>query len=119
MKNTNAARRHLDDIIAIQHSPGNWDYDPYMHGMLNGLIAAKWVVFDIAGIPDYAEAPDKWLSKDRLEELHNQHPALKNAYDEYVFLLNIIKGQDSERYLQELHNTCGSDNNSLPGGPSV
>lgn len=30
----------LKDSLKIQLSKGNWDYDPYMHGMANGLIYA-------------------------------------------------------------------------------
>lgn len=25
------------DILKIQGSDGNWNYDPYMHGMFNGM----------------------------------------------------------------------------------
>ena len=28
----------IDDMIAIQSRPGNYDYDAYMHGMANGMI---------------------------------------------------------------------------------
>ena len=49
----------LDQIIAIQCDNGNWNFDPYMHGMANGLILAKSV---LAGEePEFMTAPDEWL----------------------------------------------------------
>ena len=33
----------LEDLIKIQNSHGNWNYDPYMRGLANGLILAKSV----------------------------------------------------------------------------
>ena len=31
----------LNDVIDVQCSDGNWDYDPYMHGRANGLLLAR------------------------------------------------------------------------------
>jgi len=49
----------LDDVTAAQCSNGNWNYDPYMHGMANGLLLAQ--SFFKAGRLDFLEAPDEWL----------------------------------------------------------
>ena len=49
----------LDEFVNIQCENGNWNYDPYMHGMTNGLIFAQSVLKDIE--PKYLNAPEKWL----------------------------------------------------------
>ena len=49
----------LKELNAVQCTDGNWDYDPYMHGMANGLILALAVIEDIE--PVYLDAPDEWL----------------------------------------------------------
>ena len=56
---------HLNEIIAIQKMSGNWDYNPYMHGMLNGLILAKAIIEDKE--PVYYDRPKEYLisKKDR------------------------------------------------------
>lgn len=52
----------LKELEKIQCQPGNWDHDPYMHGMANGLILA---VATLEGRePVYLEAPKEW-GKDR------------------------------------------------------
>ena len=55
----------LQEMIDVQCSDGNWNYDPYMHGMANGMIFAKSMFADEA--PEYLEAPKEWL-KDRDDE---------------------------------------------------
>lgn len=54
--------KSLNDLIKIQHSNGNWDYDEYIYGMLNGLICAKSVL--TGEDAKYPARPKKWL-KDR------------------------------------------------------
>lgn len=49
----------LKDLLKIQCSDGNWNYDPYMHGMANGMILALSLFGD--NRPNYLEAPDQWL----------------------------------------------------------
>ncbi len=49
----------LRDMLAVQCSKGNWDYDPYMHGMANGMIFALSLFDDKS--PEYLKAPDVWL----------------------------------------------------------
>ena len=48
----------LDELVKIQCTDGNWDFDPYMHGMANALLLAQTVLKD----SDYAPllAPEKW-----------------------------------------------------------
>ena len=54
-------KQNLDDVLDIQCSDGNWDYDPYMHGMANGLILAKSIV--TGKDTDFLEAPERFLAE--------------------------------------------------------
>lgn len=56
----------LIDLTNIQLQDGNWDYDPYMHGMANGLILALSTLLDVE--PDYKEEPIAYLSNIGTEE---------------------------------------------------
>jgi hypothetical protein len=49
----------LREMKDVQCSDGNWNYDPYMHGMANGMIFAI-SLFD-GKRPEYLEAPEQWL----------------------------------------------------------
>ena len=51
----------LRNIKSIQCMSGNYDYDPYMHGMANGIILAEAILANIE--PDFLVAPNQWLSK--------------------------------------------------------
>lgn len=48
----------LKDVINIQCSKGNWDYDPYMMGLANGLIMAESLISKKE--PQFLSAPKKW-----------------------------------------------------------
>lgn len=48
----------LKELIKTQTSPGNWDYDPYMHGMANGMLLAEAIMEDRE--PEYLNAPKVW-----------------------------------------------------------
>lgn len=50
----------LKELIETQCSEGNYDYDPYMHGMANGMICAESVITETE--PQYMAAPEKWLA---------------------------------------------------------
>ena len=52
--------KNLDDIIKIQCSNGNWNYDPYMHGLANGLLLARHTILGLNEEIKYMEAPKKW-----------------------------------------------------------
>ena len=54
---------HIDDVLKIQCSDGNWNYDPYMFGMANGMILIKSIV--TGKHPKFLNAPKKWLSKEK------------------------------------------------------
>ena len=57
----------IDDMIKIQGSDGNWDYSPYMHGLLNGLILAKMTATEDDSIK-FRSPPKQWI-----EELTDEH----------------------------------------------
>lgn len=56
-------KEKLEDLIKVQSSDGNWNYDPYMHGMANGMILAKAVMEDKE--PKYLDAPKEWLCNNK------------------------------------------------------
>jgi hypothetical protein len=47
------------NIIDIQGSDGNWNYDPYMHGFYNGLLMLMSIFNEEE--PGFRSAPDHWL----------------------------------------------------------
>jgi hypothetical protein len=49
----------LRSIVRIQGCDGNWNFNPYMHGMLNGLELALAILEERE--PNYREAPAEWL----------------------------------------------------------
>lgn len=113
----------VQQAVDIQASSGNWDYDPYMHGMLNGMIYVQHVMFgDDHSEPDFREAPKEWLhdvsKKRKHEAMLNEHTALKESYEHYCFLLNIIKGEDGEEF-KKLYNDSGSADGSVSKYPWV
>ena len=52
----------LQGLVKTQCSDGNWNYDPYMHGMANGMILALAIVE--GNEPQFLDAPEKWIRKD-------------------------------------------------------
>lgn len=48
----------LRNLTKTQSSPGNGDYDPYMHGMANGMILALAIMEDKE--PQFLNAPEVW-----------------------------------------------------------
>lgn len=51
----------MNDVMKVQGSDGNWNSDPYMHGMFNGME----MIFSMAErrSPEFKDAPKKWLSE--------------------------------------------------------
>ena len=59
----------LRDVHKVQGSDGNWNYDPYMHGLYNGLELALSIAEGRE--PDFREAPtDGWLQ----DKPHDNNP---------------------------------------------
>lgn len=48
----------IKDTIAIQGEPGNWDSDPYMHGMFNGMELQNSIIE--GRDPEFRNAPEHW-----------------------------------------------------------
>lgn len=51
--------KEFDEMIAIQTSDGTWNYDPYLHGMANGMIYMRSLIS--GEDPKYLDAPEEWL----------------------------------------------------------
>lgn len=49
----------LKNVADIQCSPGNWNYDPYMLGLANGLILARSILTGEEAM--FLSAPEEWL----------------------------------------------------------
>jgi hypothetical protein len=54
----------FDELLAIQTSSGNWDYNPYMHGMANGMILMRTIISGEE--PDYLDAPEHWREDEHI-----------------------------------------------------
>jgi len=52
-------REDLKDILDIQCLDGNWNYDPYMYGLANGLIMAQSLIDEKE--PIFLKTPKIWL----------------------------------------------------------
>jgi len=69
----------LREIIKIQCADGNWNSDPYMHGMANGLLMALSIVTDKRSElePAFLEAPSVWLKdkpqNEQIVTINDQH----------------------------------------------
>lgn len=50
-----------NELVQIQQLNGNWNYDPYMHGMANGMILIEHVFHADTTEPKYLTAPKEWL----------------------------------------------------------
>jgi hypothetical protein len=59
----NAARAKIQELSLLQNRDGNWNYDPYMHGMANGLILALSAFDDFQSGPKFLQAPAAWLAE--------------------------------------------------------
>lgn len=67
----------LDDMLAVQCADGNWNYDPYMHGLANGLLMAKSIFTKEE--PDFLEAPETWK-----KDVELKAEKLRVAYNPYI-----------------------------------
>jgi len=52
-------KKDLQDLLDVQCSHGNWNYDPYMQGMANGMILAMSLI--TKDDPKFLDPPDKWI----------------------------------------------------------
>ena len=49
----------VKDLLRVQGVDGNWNYDPYMQGMYNGMEVVIAILEDRE--PIFKIAPEKWL----------------------------------------------------------
>lgn len=49
----------LREMVKIQGYNGNWNYDPYMHGLYNGLEFALSIMERRE--PQFKDSPEQWL----------------------------------------------------------
>jgi len=87
--------KRFDEFIDIQSQPGTWNYDPYMHGMANGMIFMRSLVTNEE--PQYLEAPHSWLENRNIEKrgLHSILESTLTRPTRFVKRLATI----SQRYL--------------------
>ena len=50
-------------LLDIQLSNGNWDANPYMHGMANGMIMFHNMAANPGTSPEFKTAPQYWKRK--------------------------------------------------------
>ena len=55
--------QNLKDVHRVQGSDGNWNYDPYMHGLYNGLEMALAIMENRE--PVFRDKPKKWIKSFR------------------------------------------------------
>ena len=56
---TNDKMSAINDLLRIQGYNGNWNYDPYMQGLYNGMEVVIAILEDRE--PVFKSAPEKWL----------------------------------------------------------
>lgn len=49
----------VQDLLNIQLMDGNWNCDPYMHGMANGMILCMSILR--GEVPKFLDAPEEWI----------------------------------------------------------
>lgn len=55
--------QNLKDVHRVQGSDGNWNYDPYMLGLYNGLEMALAIMENRE--PVFRDKPEKWTKSSR------------------------------------------------------
>ena len=57
------------EMLEVQGMDGNWDYDPYMHGLYNGM---EYTLALLEGRePIFREPPEKWSKNDDIKKRCN------------------------------------------------
>jgi hypothetical protein len=68
--------RHMLDV---QGQHGNWDCDPYMHGLYNGIEFALSIVERRE--PKFRDAPDTWLADKRVKRTFSETHGIGRSLD--------------------------------------
>ena len=66
MSNLEEIKNTMRDLINVQCSNGNWNYNEYMHGMANGMLLMMSIVD--GSQPEFLEAPESWLKDQPAQE---------------------------------------------------
>jgi hypothetical protein len=82
----------LKEQVKVQCSDGNWDYDPYMHGMANGLICALATIEGKE--PKYLDAPKTW----GCQECKNENIEISKINAVIMSFTDKIKDRMLEKY---------------------
>ena len=61
LKEGEVRQKSLQKIVDIQCCDGNWNFDPYMHGLANGMIMCMAVLKGEE--PVFLQAPKVWSSE--------------------------------------------------------
>lgn len=61
------AIEHLKDLVKTQSSHGNYDCNPYMFGLANGLILALKLFVNDA--PEFLDRPERFLDDEVVDEI--------------------------------------------------
>lgn len=59
MKSQTKKLKELTDTLNIQGQNGNWNYDPYMMGLYNGMEMARSIFAE--NEPVFKNKPERWL----------------------------------------------------------
>lgn len=82
MEILNTKIEQLEKALKIQLSDGNWNYDPYLHGMANGMIFSLAILKDEE--PKYLEKPKVWgyekVSRSPVLDPHDTNEAATRPY---------------------------------------
>jgi hypothetical protein len=54
-------------VVDVQATDGNWNFDSYMHGMLNGMKLIQAIIHNVE--PEFKDAPKEWLSEIECERV--------------------------------------------------
>ncbi len=84
-KTINNRINELEKLLDVQTKSGNWDHDPYMHGMANGMILAMSVITEES--PEFLAAPEIFIADIKtLDKFNNSS----------IIVHNINKSADNE-----------------------
>ena len=88
MMNTDKIKQ-LEEVLKIQCDDGNWNYDPYMQGMANGLILAHSIISGVE--PHFKEAPKEWLYKKHIIQVEAVSDGGTSEVEDYNRAMEIVK----------------------------
>jgi len=70
IKDLDEAREKLQELIDVQADTGNWDYSPYMFGLLNGMLLSQSIL--TGEDPGFGDKPAIWIEDAELLDKFNK-----------------------------------------------